>query len=166
MPFVSSETVRCFHFLWGKKKGSGCVVKTEASSVCQFHSLGNEAPNRPNILPSPVLPTARRKSRSVRGKWDMWQSLLVWGPRHNSDPVNYRISPNNHCVNHNYMGPVQLLTIKTIAAPRSKRSLHLSKGALWSPRRPDGESRSWASLSLSQSHICCNFKIESIFVSW
>lgn len=60
--------------------------------------------------------------------------LLVWGRRHNSDPVNYRISPNNHCVNHNYMGPVQLLTMKTIGAPRSERSLHLSKGALQFPQ--------------------------------
>lgn len=40
------------------------------------------------------------KSCFVRGKLDMWQSLLVWGRRHNSNPINYSISPNNH----NYMG--------------------------------------------------------------
>lgn len=102
--------------------------------------------------------TAHMKSRLARAKRDMWHSLLVWGRRHKSDPVNYRISPNNHCVNHNYMGPVQLLTMKTIAAPRSKRSLHLSKGALRFPRRPDAVSRARASLSVSQSRHPSHFQ--------
>lgn len=68
-------------------------------------TLGNEALNHPNVWCSPVQKTLYGggrivKSCFVRGKLDMWQSLLVWGRRHNSNPINYSISPNNH----NYMG--------------------------------------------------------------
>lgn len=110
------------------KKRSSCIRKIVASCVCQLYSVGNEALNHPNVgvrwfRKHKGWPEHSRggrwivKSRFARGKLDMWQSLLVLRPSPQFHPINYSISPNNHCVNHNYTEPALLLTMKTPAAP-------------------------------------------------
>lgn len=53
------------------------------------------------------------------------------GPSPQFHPINYSISPNNHCVNHNYTEPGVLLTKKTPAVVSLQSSLLLR-------RRDDG----------------------------
>lgn len=62
------------------------------------------------------------------------------GPSPQFHPTNYSISPNNHCVNHNYMEPGLVLTMKTPVAPSPWSSLLYRGRAILATGREDGES--------------------------
>lgn len=134
------------------------MMNAAARRVCQLYSVGNGAINYPNAgvlwgsgsentMAGQKSGGMNRKVTFAGGRIGNVAESSCLGPSPQLHPINYSISPNNHCVNHNYTEPPLVLAMKTPAGPGLQSRLPLytaRRRGIPAPRQDRHPAARWA----------------------